>query len=42
VAGGGVHGAEGCVWIAVTGEPAQLQAAEKLIHSISSEPPCAV
>jgi len=39
VAGGGVGGAEGCVWIAVTGEPAQLQAAEKLIGSISAEPP---
>jgi len=40
VAGGGVHGAEGAVWIAVRGLPAQVQAAEALVKSLAAEPPC--
>ncbi len=39
VAAGGVCGAEGCVWIAVSGQSAQVQMAEELIKSISAEPP---
>jgi len=42
VAAGGINGAEGCVWMAVTGEPKQLQAAEQLIQSVAAEPPCQV
>lgn len=39
VASGGVCGAEGCFWLAVSGTPEQIQAAEKLLKSVSSEPP---
>lgn len=39
VAGGGVGGAEGSIWIAVSGGAKQIQSAEKLIKSISSENP---
>jgi len=40
LAGGGVYGAEGCVWIGVTGDPPQVQAADRLIRSVAAEPPC--
>ncbi len=40
VAGGGIYGAEGCLWIAVQGDDQQLQAAEQLISSLKNEPPC--
>jgi hypothetical protein len=39
VASGGVCGAEGCFWLAVGGTPEQIRAAEKLLKSVSSEPP---
>jgi len=39
VAGGGVCGAEGSVWLAVSGEPEQEEAAENLLRSLSDEPP---
>ncbi|MDI6720271.1 MAG: hypothetical protein QMD46_11730 [Methanomicrobiales archaeon] len=39
VAGGGVCGAEGSVWLAVSGEPEQEEAANNLMRSISREPP---
>ena len=39
VASGGVCGAEGCFWLGVSGTPEQIQAAEKLLKSVSSEPP---
>ncbi len=39
VAAGGVSGAEGSVWLAVSGEPAQEKAAEELIQSVLTEPP---
>lgn len=39
-AGGGVYGAEGAVWLAVRGEEGQVEAAEKWIDSVKSEPPC--
>jgi hypothetical protein len=38
VAAGGVCGAEGSVWLAVSGKPAQEKAAEVLIKSIVNEP----
>jgi hypothetical protein len=40
LAGGGIHGAEGAVWLGVTGSVAAIQAAEELIHSIDREPAC--
>lgn len=40
VAGGGVCGAEGSVWLAIDGEDADLSAATDLIQSLASEPPC--
>jgi hypothetical protein len=38
MAGGGVNGAEGSIWLAVNGTTEQLKAAEKLLISISGEP----
>jgi len=40
VAAGGVHGAEGAVWLAVKGDPAQVDHAQQLIQSVASEAPC--
>ncbi|MFW6265103.1 MAG: hypothetical protein ACOC3B_03265 [Bacillota bacterium] len=37
VAGGGICGAEGCYWIAVSGSPEQIQIADKVIDSIKYE-----
>ena len=39
VAAGGVCGAEGYCWLAVTGAPAQLEKAETLFKSVREEPP---
>lgn len=38
VAAGGVAGAEGSIWIAVNGEPPEVEDAQKLIKSILNEP----
>jgi len=38
VSAGGVCGAEGSVWLAVTGKSSQENAAEKLIKSVAPEP----
>lgn len=38
VSAGGVCGAEGSVWLAITGKSSQEKAAEKLIKSIAQEP----
>lgn len=38
-AGGGVCGAEGAVWLAVSGESAQEQLAQKLLEEVAGEPP---
>jgi hypothetical protein len=38
IAGGGVGGAEGCCWLAVSGTKEQEEAAEKLLASVASEP----
>ena len=38
VAAGGVSGAEGSVWLAVSGKPRQEKATETLIKSIINEP----
>jgi hypothetical protein len=40
LAGGGVYGAEGCVWIGAEGDEDQLRAASSLIQSVAGEPPC--
>ena len=40
LAAGGIHGAEGAVWLGVSGSPSAVQAAEELIHSVSREPAC--
>jgi hypothetical protein len=38
VAGGGICGAEGSIWLAVSGEPEQVDAAEKILTTIKTEP----
>jgi len=38
IAGGGVLGAEGCIWLGVSGKPEQIQSAENLLGSIACEP----
>ena len=38
VAGGGVSGAEGSVWLAVSGNEEQVEAAENLLNSVDCEP----
>lgn len=38
VAGGGVCGAEGGIWLAVSGETEQVKAAETLVKSVRAEP----
>ena len=38
MAAGGIAGAEGCVWLAVAGDAAQLDAADKLLKEVGSEP----
>jgi hypothetical protein len=42
LAGGGVHGAEGCVWIGVCGDDQQLRTAQEIISSVADEPLCRV
>ncbi len=42
VASGGIYGAEGCLWISVTGQPEQVDAASESIQSVHGEPPCKV
>ena len=39
VAAGGVCGAEGCVWLAVSGTAEQMEAADKVVKSVAAEPP---
>jgi hypothetical protein len=39
VAAGGVAGAEGGVWLGVSGTEEQLRSAEALIRSVEAEPP---
>jgi hypothetical protein len=41
VAAGGVGGAEGCIWLGVSGTEEQLRAADALIRSVEAEPPFA-
>jgi hypothetical protein len=38
IAGGGVGGAEGCVWVAVSGTEDQLARADKIVKPLLSEP----
>jgi hypothetical protein len=39
IAAGGVCGAEGCLWLGIDGSDEQVLNAEKIIQSVSSEPP---
>lgn len=39
IGGGGVSGAEGSVWLTVSGGEEQVESAEKLLKSVSAEPP---
>jgi hypothetical protein len=39
VAGGGVHGAEGSIWLAVAGTPEQEEKAGRILKEIAGEPP---
>jgi len=41
IAGGGVGGAEGSVWLSVGGTPEQRQAAEEILNSVRTELPFA-
>jgi 6-phosphogluconate dehydrogenase (decarboxylating) len=38
ISGGGVCGAEGSYWLAISGTKEQEEAAEKLLTSVASEP----
>jgi hypothetical protein len=38
MAGGGIGGAEGCVWLAVTGSPEQEDSAQRIIKQVAGEP----
>lgn len=40
LAAGGVHGAEGSIWLGITGDEEALDAADSLITSLRGEPPC--
>jgi hypothetical protein len=40
LAAGGVAGAEGAAWVLVTGRAEDLESADKLLRSVSAEPPC--
>ncbi len=42
LAAGGIHGAEGSIWIGVSGTEEQIETAAELIKSVSDEPPCVV
>jgi hypothetical protein len=42
IAAGGVYGAEGAVWLGITGTEDQVEAAAALIESVVNEPPCRV
>lgn len=40
VAAGGVYGAEGAFWLAVTGSDSQVRAAQEALAAVAAEPPC--
>ena len=42
ISGGGIYGAEGGYWLAISGAEEQVQAAADLIASLREEPPCQV
>ena len=42
LAAGGIHGAEGSLWLGIDGTGEQIQAAAALIKSVAGEPPCRV
>lgn len=40
IAAGGVYGAEGAIWLGISGTGEQIDAAIELLRSVSDEPPC--
>jgi hypothetical protein len=42
LAAGGVYGAEGSLWLGISGTETQIQSASDLIRSLAGEPPCQV
>ncbi|MGC9453368.1 MAG: hypothetical protein ACP5HU_00745 [Phycisphaerae bacterium] len=40
LAAGGVHGAEGALWVGVEGTEQQISAADALLREVGKEPPC--
>jgi hypothetical protein len=42
LAAGGIYGAEGSLWLGVSGTEEQVRAATELIRSVAHEPPCRV
>jgi len=42
LAAGGIYGAEGALWLGVSGMEEQVHAAAELIRSVAHEPPCTV
>lgn len=42
LAAGGVYGAEGAVWLGITGTPEQMEAAAGLLKAVANEPACRV
>ena len=42
LAAGGIYGAEGALWLGVSGTEEQVRAAAELIRSVAHEPPCRV
>ena len=42
ISAGGIYGAEGSVWVTLTGADAQVDAAAKLVADASTEPPCRI
>jgi hypothetical protein len=42
IASGGIYGAEGSLWLGISGDEERVDAAATLIGSLAAEPPCAV
>jgi len=42
LAAGGTYGAEGSVWLGISGSLAEIEAASQIIRSVTGEPPCRV
>ena len=42
ISAGGIYGAEGSLWLGITGSPEEERVASLLIESVAGEPPCEV